>query len=227
MRNLILFGALAGALALAAACGSSGKANNAPATQNTAQQPVAANAASAPALAATAAARTATPGPSVFATPATSAVERVNDTIASVSGSTITLQGGRSITVTPQTTITVRKAGSASSLQPGSVVAITAKQQPDNTLLASLVVIFPAAPGGASFLRQFPLDTGDLMTNATVQTVQGNSFTATFPGGSANVTLAPSAQVQVLSPGTLADLTPGTMISAAVANGVAQTISTQ
>ena len=112
-------------------------------------------------------------------------------------------------------------------LKPGLFVAITATRQPDNTLLATIVSAFPASlsstvPGG-----QRPLPEGNLMTNATIDQVSGNSFTVTFPGGGAKITLAPNAQLIRQVDATPADIAPGATISAAVANGTAQSISIQ
>jgi hypothetical protein len=112
-------------------------------------------------------------------------------------------------------------------LKPGLFVAVTATRQPDNTLLATIASVFPASlsanvPGG-----QRPLPEGNLMTNATIDQVSGNSFTVTFPGGGARVTLAPNAQVIKQVDATPADITPGTTLSASVSNGAAVSVTIQ
>lgn len=104
-------------------------------------------------------------------------------------------------------------------------MAITAKRQPDNTLLASIVSIFPPSltnvvPGG-----QRPLPEGNLMTNATIDTISGNSFTVVFEGGGAKIAIAPDATLIKQIDATPADLTPGTKITAGVNNGVAMNVS--
>lgn len=162
--------------------------------------------------------------PTAAATPAVNPVARVNGVVKGISGTTVDLSDGNSFMLSPQTTITKRVAATASALQPGRVVAVTATRQPDNTLLATLITVFPVAPNGFP-LGQSPLAGGDLMTNATIGTVNGNSFSVTFPGGGAQVTLAPNAQITQLAQGTAADIVAGTMLTAAVRDGVAQTVS--
>jgi hypothetical protein len=175
-----------------------------------------------------AAAQPATAAPIVQAqpaTPATNPVERVNGTVQSVDNGKVTLKEGGSFSVTPQTAVTRRQTAAVSALQTGQVVAVTAKRQPDNTLLASLVVVFP--PSNGPPLGQRPLDAGNLMTNATVDKVQGNGFTVTFPGGGAQVTMAPDGQVQQIVAGAASDISVGATVSAAVRDGVAQSVSIQ
>ena len=236
MRSFLQLVALGGGIVLLSACGSpSGSKYAAPAAVSSrAPATLAATVVTTPTVAvATPAAPTATPAALTTGTPAarfqpptpaTNPVERLGGTVQTVNGNTVTLDGGKSFTLSPQTAITTRAQGTAASLQTGKVVAITAKPQSDGTLLASLVVVF--ATNGPP-LGQRPLDAGNLMTNATIDKVQGNSFSATFPGGGVQVTLAPDTQVQVLGSGTPADIKPGAMIQAGVLNGVAQSVSVQ
>jgi hypothetical protein len=220
-KTVLKAAALAGVAGLLAACGSSSK-KSAAATQAAPVRPAQAVAAQA-----TATPTVATVAPfNPAATPATSAVERLNGAVQSFDGSKVVLQDGSSFSVNAQTGVTRRVTGSPSSIQTGQTVAITAKQQPDSTLVASLIVIFPNAPSGFA-LGQRPLDGGNLMTNATVDKVSDSGFTATFPGGGAQVTYGPSIQVQMLATGTTADIKPGAMLSAAVRDGVAQSVSLQ
>src|SRR5207302_1346131 len=79
--------------------------------------------------------------------------------------------------------------GGASDLMSGMNAGITAKEQPDGTLLASQVRTFPPS-SGLTNAGQRPMDGGNIMTNATVDTVSANGFTASFPGGDVRVTLA-------------------------------------
>ena len=68
---------------------------------------------------------------------------------------------------------------------------------------------------------------GNLMTNATIDQVQGDTFTVTWDGGGARVRLAPDAQIGRIAVGSPSDLKEGTAVTAAVANGVAQSVSLQ
>ncbi len=222
MKRFILTAILAGFVILLAACGSSTSysRSSAPSGNAPAVAAPATSSTRAPAATTTPAARAAA------ATPAANPVERVSGTVQRVEGDRVSLTEGGSFTVTDQTAITRREPGTAAALQPGRTVAVTAKRQPDNTLLASLVTVFPTAPNGLP-LGQRPLDGGNLMTNATVDTVQGSAFTVTFPGGGARVNLAPDAKISLLAAGSRADITVGEMVSASVRDGVAQTLSIQ
>jgi hypothetical protein len=152
---------------------------------------------------------------------------RVNGRVQTVASAAVTLADGTSFDVTPTTRIIRQQPMQPADLKPGLFVAITAMRQPDNTLLASIVSVFPASlssnvPGG-----QRPLPQGNLMTNATIDQVSGNSFTVSFPGGGARVTLAPNAQVIRQVDATPADITAGVMVSASVSDGKALSVMIQ
>src|SRR5207245_9269362 len=69
--------------------------------------------------------------------------------------------------------------------KPGLFVAVTARQQPDNSLLASIRTSFPASLAANVPAGQRPLPQGDLMTNASIASVDqvsGSSFTVSFLG---------------------------------------------
>ncbi len=243
LKTLVIVPAL-GAGLLLAACGSSNNGNHGNAAANAAggaatalSAPATAAAATPPAGAATASpiATPAVPsrspsagaaGPAGLGTPATNPVERLNGVVQSVDAGKVTLKDGSSFSLSSQTVVTKRAAITAADLKTGQTVAITAKRQPDNTLLASMVVVFPSAPNGFA-LGQRPLDAGNLMTNATIDRVSGNSFHATFPGGAEQVTLAPDAQLLTLASGTPADIVAGATVAAGVRDGVAQQVSIQ
>lgn len=203
---------LAGSMALAAACG----AGSSKTASSSSPVPVAS--------AAAVAASPTTLAQAQPATPATNPVDRLNGTVQAVDGNTVTLKEGGSFTLGSQTAISKRVPASAADLQAGKAVAVTAKKQTDNVLLASAVTVFPTAPS-ATFFRQFPLGDGNLMTNATIDKISGNSFTVSFPGGGGQVTLAPDAQITTIGKGTSADIKAGTMVAASVLDGVAQSVS--
>lgn len=156
----------------------------------------------------------------------TSSGQRVSGTVQSVSGQTITLTDGKTLTLTPDTMIIRVQPTAASDLKPRDYVAITAKRQPDGTLLASTVNIFAESQRGVG-AGQRPMAGGNLMTNATIETVNGNTFTASFPGGNATVQLAPNAKIQRFVQGTPADIKSGVTLSAFEANGAVRAITLQ
>jgi hypothetical protein len=157
--------------------------------------------------------------------PGGSAQPRTNGVVASVTGTEVKLQDGTSFMLAPNARFTKLMPIKASDLAPGQFVAITSKRQPDNTLLASVVSIFPESvkiPGG-----ERPLPEGNLMTNATIDTVTGNSFTVTFTGGGSRITLAPDAVLVRQLEATASDLVAGKQINAGVNNGTAASIYLQ
>ncbi len=156
----------------------------------------------------------------------TSSGQRVSGTVKSIAGSTITLNDGTTITLSPDAQVIQVQPATASDLQPQEYVAITATRQPDGTLLASLVNIFAESQRGVA-AGQRPLPGGNLMTNATITGVNGDTFTASFPGGDAMVKLAPGAKVMRFVQASPQDIVSGKTISAFVTNGVARSISLQ
>jgi len=191
-----------------------------------AASPTAAPAAAAPTAAATstgAAAATTPAANAANATPAKNPAERVQGTIQSVANNSVTLADGKTFTVSDKTRIIRVETAKASDLQSGDYVAVTAKRQPDNTLLASIVNVFPTSLKGVA-VGQRPMTGGNLMTNATIDKISGDSFTVTFPGGGAQVKLAPDAQITKLVDGSPSDLKEGLAASASVVQGVAQSV---
>jgi Domain of unknown function (DUF5666) len=159
--------------------------------------------------------------------PGGSSQPRVNGNVQTASAGQVTLSDGTTFQLAPNARIARLQTIKSTDLKTGQFVAITAKRQADNTLLASIVSIFPdslsnVVPGG-----ERPLPEGNLMTNATIDSISGNSFTVTFTGGGGKVTLAPDARLIKQIDATPADLSPGTMVNAGVTNGVAASVLIQ
>ncbi len=170
-------------------------------------------------------AATAVPGQASSGQP-TSSGQRLNGTVQTVKGETITLTDGKTLSLGPDTMIVRIQPASAADLQPQQFVAITAQRQPDGTLLASAVNIFAESQRGLG-AGQRPMAGGNLMTNATITRVDGDTFAASFPGGDAAVKLAPDAKVQKFVSAGPQDITNGSKLSALVVNGTARSISLQ
>jgi hypothetical protein len=148
----------------------------------------------------------------------------MNGTVQSIDGGTVTLREGGSFTVSDATKFSDGVPAVPEDLVPGKVVAVAATMQANNTLLASQISVYKSAPN-AAFFRQYPLDHNNIMTNATIESSSGTTFTVTFPGGGAKVVLAPDARIIAIVPATMADLKAGDTIIALVLNGVAQVVS--
>ena len=128
------------------------------------------------------------------------------------------------------TRITRTDPATSADLRPGLFVAITAKQQPDQTLLATMVSIFSESLSRVVPPGQRPLTEGNLMTNAAIASidqVSATSFTVTFAGATAKVVLAPAAIVLKQTDVKPEEIAAGTTISASVVNGVVQSIQIQ
>lgn len=165
-----------------------------------------------------------TAGPTARA--AGASVERVSGVVAAMSRDTITLADGKTLTLNPNVSIVQVEPAIVADLQPGQYVAITAKKQQDGTLLASAINIFAESQRGLA-PGQRPMTEGNLMTNATIEKVEGDTFIAAFPGGDATVKVEPTAKIQRFVPGGLEDIAVGKPISALVANGVVQSVTVQ
>jgi hypothetical protein len=181
--------------------------------------------ASAPAATAQPLAATPAASPS-RAGPAAGAV-RIEGTVTGAAADKITLGDGTSFALTPTTRVLRQLTITPADLRPGMYVAVTAKSQPDGTLLASIVSVFSESVSRAVAGGQRPLPEGNLMTNATIDQVAGRTFTVTFPGGGARIAIAPDAQLIQQLDATASDVRAGAKISASVANGLALSVLLQ
>jgi hypothetical protein len=155
---------------------------------------------------------------------AATAGTRITGTVQTLSGSSVTLGDGTTFTISPDTRLLHSVDEAVSDLQTGDLVAVTAKKQDDGTLLASIVNVFPKSLQNIR-QGQSPMDAGNLMTNATVDTVANGGFTVKYPDGTALVKLAPDAKVTKLTDGTLADIKVGSSLLGLVVNGVARSVT--
>jgi len=162
--------------------------------------------------------------------PSGSQAPRIEGTVQSATANRLILADGTTLELGTATRITRTDPATPGDLKTGVFVAITAKQQPDQTLLASMVSIFPESLSRVVPPGQRPLAEGNLMTNAAIAAidqVSANSFTVTFAGNSARVVLAPNAVILKQSDVRPEDIRPGMKISASTANGLAQSIQIQ
>ncbi|HEX5503370.1 MAG TPA: DUF5666 domain-containing protein [Thermomicrobiales bacterium] len=204
MLRLSAVGVLALVMVLVAACGSSATPTSAPAAAPTvAPTPVAA---ASPGTAAS-------PG----ASPARAFPTFVTGTIQSITADTVTLADGQHFAITPKTGYVKQVALAPGDLQTGMYAGITAKRQGDNSLLASVIDVFAQKGTG----NQFPLPGGALMTNATIDKIDGNTLTVSWPGGGALVKLDAATKIYRDEPGTAADATVGSAVTVVVVNGTA------
>ena len=233
MRHIIQTTAFATLSLAIAACGSASPAASPSASiASTSTAPSIATSAQPAASAGSNPVQASGPGPSASGgaaagAPSGNPATRVTGTVQTDTAGKVTLSDGTSLDVTSTTRVIQRQTITAADLKPAMFVAITGKRQQDNTLLASIVRVFPDSLAKVIKGGQFPMTEGNLMTNAAIDQITGSSFTVTFPGGGARITIAPDAQILKQVDATPADIKPGEKVSAAVVNGAAQSISIQ
>ncbi len=153
----------------------------------------------------------------------------VSGVVAEVGDGMVWMTSGTSFGFTPNTRVTIVRAGTPADLVPGQYLAITAAPMEDGVLLASMISVFPEDQRGTGE-GQRPMDGGNLMTNATIDdaridAVNGGDLTVSFLGDTAVVRITPETRIELRSRGSLADVTPGANVTGSVTDGVAGTIT--
>ena len=106
----------------------------------------------------------------------------------------------------------------ASDIAKGSFIGVGAKPQPDGTLLAVQVFIFPEAMRGTGEgHRPWGVLPDATMTNATVaetvSRVDGANLVLSYPGGEQKVTITPEATILMAAPAEASELKPGVQVA--------------
>jgi hypothetical protein len=137
-------------------------------------------------------------------------------TIAAVNGSgfTITVGGGeKTVQVTSETLILSRQAATLASIKVGDPMGVAAKRETDGTLTAVSISIFSPELWDRARKGQWPMESGDIMTNAvvfqTVERVQGRTIYLKYNEGAAAINVPSAAAIRRLVTIRLADLKPG------------------
>ncbi len=143
---------------------------------------------------------------------------RVRGTVASLDGTSlhVTANSGQTVSITlPDSySVTALVPAKLNDVQAGSFIGIAADTQPDGTLVAREVHIFPEAMRGAGEgHRGFDLGPQSTMTNGTVgnevKGTSGDTLTVAYKGGEKSIVVPPSAPVVMFAPGNKAMLVPG------------------
>ena len=150
-------------------------------------------------------------------------------TVQSVEDGVVTLTDGSTFGVTGETRITIVRPATATDLSSGQYVAITAQRGVGGLLLASVISTFPEGSRGVGE-GQFPLDSENLMTNATIDDavldeIEGVELTVTYLGETSRVLITPDTRVQLRLQGTLEDVVRGATVSARVVDGFATNVT--
>jgi hypothetical protein len=164
-----------------------------------------------------------------FAALAAGATSNVRGTIENVSDDTMQVKesDGTSVTVRllqKAKIVSVSKA-SLADVKPGTFIGTAAMPQPDGSLQAIEIHIFPESMRGTGEgNRAWDAGPGSSMTNGTggqeVNKVEGNTLTVKYRGGDKAVKVAPSTKVVALVPGDRNDLKPNERVFIPAAKSV-------
>lgn len=146
---------------------------------------------------------------------------RVSGTLVERTEAGFTLAGEAdpwTVRLTPETRVSGVAPGRAADLRSGSYIGVGARPQPDGTLLAIQIYIFPEAQRGlAEGHRAWDALPETTMTNATIASdvgaVEGDLISLGYNGGTQKVRIGAETAILVAAPASLADLKPGTAVA--------------
>ena len=150
---------------------------------------------------------------------------RLRGTVERMEGTSLELKvaDGRDIKVAlaPGFSVGGMVAAKASDIAKGCFIGVGARPQPDGTLLAVQVVIFPESMRGTGEgHRPWGVLPDATMTNATVaetvSRVDGANLVLSYPGGEQKVTITPEATVLMAAPAEASELKPGAQVAMTV-----------
>jgi hypothetical protein len=160
------------------------------------------------------------------ATASAQAPVRVRGTIEQAEGNTLMVKSREGaavkVTLTANASVVGIVKAALSDIKQGSYVGITAMPQPDGTLRAVEVHIFPESMRGiAEGHRPWDLQPQSTMTNANVEQlvtgVDGQTLTLKYKDGEKKIFVPKDAVIVTYVPGNKADLKPGIKIFIAAA----------
>jgi hypothetical protein len=127
----------------------------------------------------------------------------------------VTTRGGEKVTLklADDAVVTMIAPIAIEAIKPGSFIGTAAVSQPDGTLKALEIQVFPESMRGVGEgHRPWDLGAGSTMTNGTVGNLKvsnGRLLTLTYKGGEQKVFVPENAPVITYEPGTRAELRPG------------------
>lgn len=147
---------------------------------------------------------------------------RVRGTVEKVDGSTLMVKArdgsDMKIAVTGEKPVyTALVPATLADIKTGAYIGVTSLPQPDGTLKAVAVHLFPeAARGTAEGHMAWDQQPQAMMTNATVETsvagVDGQTVTVKYKDGDKKVTITPQTSIVRMVPGDAADVKAGTKV---------------
>jgi hypothetical protein len=145
------------------------------------------------------------------------AVSRTRATIESVTDTSITVKTRAGDTVTiavpPDTRLVAVSHGEISAIQPNSYIGTAAAPQPDGTLKAVEVTVFPESMRGTGDGHYaWDLPNANTMTNGSVgklDTAHGRTLTVNYKDGEKQIVVPDDIPVVIMAPGDRSLLKPG------------------
>ena len=147
---------------------------------------------------------------------------RVRGTVEKLEGSTLTVKTATgeavAVALAPGYSVGGVVKATVGDIGKRSFVGIGARPQPDGTLLAVQVLIFPESMRGTGEgHRAWGVMPDSTMTNATVaetvSRVDGANLVLTYPGGEQKVTITPDANIIRAAPADASELSPGAQVA--------------
>ena len=150
---------------------------------------------------------------------------RLRGTIDSVEGKVMNLtlrNGSKAAVKLPESPrVTWLTVAQASEIQPGSYIGTAATPQPDGSLRALEIQVFPPSMRGVGEgHHDWDLQPQSTMTNGTVGSLvhaEGRTITLTYKGGEKKVIIPDDVPIVTYSPADLSALTPGAKV---IVNGM-------
>ncbi len=142
-------------------------------------------------------------------------------TIAAVNGSSLTIApaGGakKAVKVEPDTLILSRQATTLGAIKPGDALGVAAKRGAHGSLTAISINILPPELWSRARKGQFPMASGDVMTNAVVteyaDRVDGRTLYMKYNEGTATIIVPTATEIHRLAMAGLSDLKPGMRVT--------------
>ena len=149
----------------------------------------------------------AAPAPLVTAEGVVNATDAATVTMTARTGTTVR------VAVNGETRIIRRQPSKLTDIKPREFIGVAAKREADGSMTAVAINIFPPEYKGRIREGQFPMETGNLMTNATVfqnvRRIEGRTLYLQFPEGTAVIHVPPTAEINRLTQVRVSDLRPG------------------
>ena len=150
---------------------------------------------------------TAAPAPLATAEGVVNAADASTVTVTARTGTTVR------VAINADTRIIRRQPSKLTDIKPREFIGVAAKRETDGSLTAVAINIFPPEFKGRVREGQFPMETGNLMTNATVfqnvRRIEGRTLYLQFPEGTAVIQVPPTAEIIRLTQVRVSDLRPG------------------